>query len=222
MPRPGALDRGAQRAGSAPSGRTMSAWPPGPLHQLVAEGGGGEAAGPGRAGQRLQPGRVPARRRWCWSCPRADPCRRRADPGPCPVPERRSGSCRARRAGPAGQRRRGWTSSQTCGSGRMPPLSSRAASPVPFIEARQAAMITSCRSPGTTISRPSSSSRRPPGSPWANTATSLIRRDRSPSCRISGFSWRTRLATRGQVSSGRYAPRRSGGARACSARSTRR
>src|SRR5271165_2375505 len=85
----------------------------------------------------------------------------------------------------------------------MPPLSSRAASRIPFIAARQAAMTTSCRSPGTTISRPSSRTRMPPGTPWANTATSLTRRDRSPSCRISGFSSRTRSATRGQVSSGR-------------------
>ena len=42
-------------------------------------------------------------------------------------------------------------------------------------------MITSWRSPGTTTSRPSVSTRRPPGTPWANTATSLMRRDRSPS-----------------------------------------
>ena len=94
-------------------------------------------------------------------------------------------------------------SRQICGSGWIPALSSRAASRVPFSAARQAAMTTSCRSPGTTISRPSSRTRTPPGMPWANTATSLIRRDRSPSCRISGFSSRTMSATRGQVSSGR-------------------
>ena len=94
-------------------------------------------------------------------------------------------------------------SCQICGSGRIPMLSSRAASRVPFCAARQAAMTTSCRSPGTTISRPSSRTRTPRGRPWANTATSLIRRDRSPSFRISGFSSRTRLPTRSQVSSGR-------------------
>ena len=39
--------------------------------------------------------------------------------------------------------------------------------------------------------------------PWANTATSLIRRDRSPSLSTRGSSSRTRSRTRSQVSSGR-------------------
>ena len=64
-------------------------------------------------------------------------------------------------------------------------------------------MTTSWRSPGTTTSRPSVSTRRPPGMPWANTATSLIRRDRSPSLSTRGPSSRTRSRTRSQVSSGR-------------------
>ena len=34
-------------------------------------------------------------------------------------------------------------------------------------------MTTSWRSPGTTTSRPSVSTRRPAGTPWANTATSF-------------------------------------------------
>src|ERR1017187_8522513 len=94
-------------------------------------------------------------------------------------------------------------SSHTRGSGSVPPLRSSAASRIPLSSARQAAMTTSWRSPGTTMSRPSVSTRRPPGTPCANTATSLMRRDRSPSLSTRGFSSRTRSRTRNHVNSGR-------------------
>ena len=60
--------------------------------------------------------------------------------------------------------------------------------------------------------------------PWANTATSLIRRDGSPSLSTRGCSSRTRSRTRSQVSSGRYgtaamslSPRRPSAPPSCSA-----
>src|SRR5580704_11600649 len=96
-----------------------------------------------------------------------------------------------------------WVSSQTRGSGMIPAVRSRAARCVPVSSARQAAMTTSWRSPGTTSSLPSVSTRRPPGTPWANTATSLMRLDRSPALSTFGCSSWTRSRTRSRVSSGR-------------------
>ena len=103
----GARDRGAQGTGFGPLGQDDErVGGAGLLHQLVAEGGGGEPAGPGRAGQRLQPGRVQRV---------GDGVGHALDPfdvvGGQPRvqvahPGRRSGSCRARRAGRAGRRRR--------------------------------------------------------------------------------------------------------------------